>query len=72
MRHKALIEARGTRPEMVIVDATRSVMSSTGAVGSYITTANGERVRVRGQDGVHLTASGAELFAEEVVQQLGL
>jgi hypothetical protein len=72
MRHSALRDARDKQPEMVIVDATRSVMPSTGAVGSYITTAKGERVRVRTADGVHLTVSGAELFAEEVLQQLGL
>ena len=72
MRRRALHEANKLHPEMVVVDATRAVMSSTGAVGSYITTGDGKRVRVRAADGVHLTASGAELFAEEVVQQLGL
>jgi hypothetical protein len=59
-------------PGLGVLDATLSLMPSSGAVSSYVTLADGEVVKVRDRDGVHLTDRGAQLFAQEVVDQLSL
>jgi hypothetical protein len=72
MRRLALDRASSTVDGLVVLDATRSVLPTNGGASKYVTLPGGERVKVRQEDGVHLTARGGLLFAEAVLAELNL
>jgi hypothetical protein len=72
MRRLALDRASNAVDGLVVLDATQSVLPTNGGASTYVTLPGGERVKVRQEDGVHLTARGGRLFAEAVLSELNL
>lgn len=68
--HEALLDAARQESRLVVLDGSEALIGPLGAFGSYVVDANGKRVRVREPDGVHLTASGAQLFADLIWSEL--
>jgi hypothetical protein len=59
-------EASERSPDVVYVDAYRLFSDEDGEYSPYVTTSDGESVRVRVGDGVHLTPAGAQYLAHAV------
>lgn len=68
--HEALLDAARREPRLVVLDGSEALIGPLGAFGSYVVDENGKRIRVREPDGVHLTANGAQLFADLIWSEL--
>ena len=70
-RHEVLMEAQRQTEGLTVLDPGAALVSSQGGYASYLVNENGVRVRVRQQDGVHLTRDGARIVAQALADQLG-
>lgn len=69
-RREALREAARVEPRLTVLDASPALVSSVGGFSSHIVTPQGQRVRVRERDGVHLTRDGAEIVVQYLTDVL--
>lgn len=72
LRHEGLRMADEEVGPLVVIDEGASVMPSSGAYGAWISDSSGKKVRVRRDDGVHLTEAGADILARAVLDRLGV
>jgi hypothetical protein len=55
----------------VFTDLSTTLMGTNGSFPDFVTGHDGVKVRVREKDGYHLTAGGADMFAQELMSVLG-
>lgn len=64
------------RPAVTFVDSRSVLAGPDGGYTEYLTSADGDRTRIRDGDGIHLTTAGADLLAaivlEPVLDELGV
>ena len=68
---EAVAAEAASRPWIVTVDAGASLADASGAFADTLPDAGGNPVDVRLDDGIHLTETGAERLAGQVMELLG-
>lgn len=71
-RHEVLMETQRQTDGLTVLDPGSALVSSQGGYSTYLVDEDGVRVRVRQQDGVHLTVDGARIVAQSLADQLGV
>lgn len=72
MRHSALTRLAASRSDLTVIDPSPALINASGGFTTYLVTGTGAVLRVREDDGFHLTEAGAARAATEIAARLGL
>ena len=65
-------QAAAAKPPVTYLNTFKSLGTAQGGYTAFITNAAGQVVNVRTPDGTHLTPSGGEVVAQQVINELAL